>query len=284
MIGKHEQQQDDIYKDFVIIEEDTLSNELFADIANNLELLGLTIDSIIDNEQDLKLETDDDYVDLFAKIIPQLDVSNPSVRENLLNLFNQVRGAVHAEASKDDKNVDKNAKAKAIAKTILKGVLCTAAVGATLYLGGPYCAIAARKLFSIGYVALFGTPSTFGYYMAFLPMREHFGALAYSYGPKLITALGSAIGVGAKLVQKKIKGEEAPNLNSSDDREKAAPKPVTFSTVYKSEVRDLEIDLKMLSLNDEPKGEKIEQDLASDKENNEKAVNKNSRRYLSRSI
>lgn len=71
--------------------------------------------------------------------------------------------------------------------SLLKLTLSLAAGAAALWFTGPYCALAARHLFSIGYVALHGEPNMFVLYSYFLPAQEWVGNLAFNYGPKILS-------------------------------------------------------------------------------------------------
>ncbi len=71
--------------------------------------------------------------------------------------------------------------------SLLKLTLSLAAGAAALWFTGPYCALAARYLFSIGYIALHGEPNMFVQYSYFLPAQEWVGNLAFNYGPKILS-------------------------------------------------------------------------------------------------
>lgn len=87
--------------------------------------------------------------------------------------------------------------------SLLKLTLSLAAGAAALWFTGPYCALAARHLFSIGYVALHGEPNMLVLYSYFLPAQEWVGNFAFNYGPKILSVptgimSAQAIDVAAK--------------------------------------------------------------------------------------
>lgn len=71
--------------------------------------------------------------------------------------------------------------------SLLKLTLSLAAGAAALWFTGPYCALAARYLFSTGYIALHGQPNMFVQYSYFLPAQEWVGNCAFNYGPKILS-------------------------------------------------------------------------------------------------
>lgn len=69
---------------------------------------------------------------------------------------------------------------------LIKLTLSLAVGAAALWFTGPYCALTARYLFSVGYVALHGEPNWAVQYSYFIPAQEWVGNLAFTYGPKLL--------------------------------------------------------------------------------------------------
>lgn len=71
--------------------------------------------------------------------------------------------------------------------SLVKLTLSLAAGAAALWFTGPYCALTARYLFSIGYITLYGQPSMLMQYSYFLPAQEWAGNFAFNYGPKILS-------------------------------------------------------------------------------------------------
>lgn len=71
--------------------------------------------------------------------------------------------------------------------SLVKLTLSLAAGAAALWFTGPYCALAARHIFSVGYIALHGQPNMFVQYSYFLPAQEWVGNFAFNYGPKILS-------------------------------------------------------------------------------------------------
>lgn len=73
--------------------------------------------------------------------------------------------------------------------------LTAAGIIAVHWFSGPLAAVAARSLYSQAYGLLWGIPSAWNpvYWSLFLPGREHFGHLAYQWGPWAMNAIGGTL-------------------------------------------------------------------------------------------
>ncbi len=94
--------------------------------------------------------------------------------------------------------------------------LGAATAGAVIYFGGPIAAVAAREAYTHYYGLRYGIPAIYNpkYVFVFMPLREHVGAYAYTYGPTLVTTLGTVALKAADTIKwvsryfKKVKKEE----------------------------------------------------------------------------
>ncbi|MGD9593063.1 MAG: hypothetical protein AB7V32_11130 [Candidatus Berkiella sp.] len=94
---------------------------------------------------------------------------------------------------KDDKTTNENTLSSNLS-FYGKLTLSLIAGAAAIYYGGPVAAISARALFDKLYTLRFGEiPSMLStdYWKVYMPMREHFGAQAYTYGPHMFGVISS---------------------------------------------------------------------------------------------
>lgn len=70
-----------------------------------------------------------------------------------------------------------------------KLALTALASAAILYYSGPFASVAAREAFTQAYAWRYGMPSGLSYWTTFMPLREHVGAVAYNYGPKVASTV-----------------------------------------------------------------------------------------------
>ncbi len=172
----------------------------------------------------------------------------------------------------------------------LKLLVGIATAGAVLYFGGPIAAVTARELYTQYYAARYGLPAVYNpnYWLTFMPLREHAGAYAYSYGPTLLTTLGT-VAVKASDTIKWVKGkatklndyfnpvkkeepikEEKPDLISVKIEKTDEPtvSPVTNPSVEIDEELDkLMKQFELLSLSDQEDKPTTETSMEIDEEN-----------------
>jgi hypothetical protein len=107
----------------------------------------------------------------------------------------------------------------------LKIGLSTTAAAACIYWGGPLAAVTARSVFTHAYALKYGIPAIYetSYWSIYLPWREHFGALAYSYGPTVLGTVTGSVVFTATDVVKAIANKIASVKNILPKTEKVAP-------------------------------------------------------------
>ena len=183
---------DDLYQDWILISKEEEATRLVQEFLDpdKLQELSKKLGEKIEKNPEFDPENHEHYLQAIAETVQGINIDDPNIREFFEEPIKKM-----IQSYRENKNIDeiKGYTSLEVAKHIAAGALVLGIGGAGIWFSGPFCALAARSIFSAGYGALFGTPSvsSLSYWVAYLPLKEHVGALAYNYGGPIV---GPALG------------------------------------------------------------------------------------------